>query len=190
MNYNEYDVSGLDKGITNINPLPKGEQSELAECNGAPIGGTPINNDTIKRKSKRYSYLLTIKCHARVHVPKDTLDAVLKEVIRKVNASHLKSEWSSLVGYEEDSKGRMHIHTHLVTQKPLFMKKYQKPGWSIHFSDRKDGKQMDGTLAIKYIMKLDQTPNAVLQRFDENYYRFNNRFYEQESMPNLVALLD
>jgi len=190
MNYNEYDVCGLDKGIMNINSQPKGEQSELAECNGAPISGTLINNDNIKSKPDKRSYLVTIKCHARVHVDKETLDNVLKETVKKVNASRLKSEWSCIVGYEEDSKGRMHLHTHLVTEKAIFMKKYQKPGWSIHFADRKDGKYMTGDRAIRYITKLDQSREAVLQRFDENYYRFVNRFYDQESMPNLQTLLD
>lgn len=183
---NEYDSNGLDKGIVNMNPLPKGEQSELPECNGGPIGGTPINNGDNKVKR---SYLVTIKCHAKVYVSQDELDRVLAETKNKVNASRLKADWSSIVGYEEDSLGRMHLHTFLVTEKAIFMKKYQKPGWSIHFQDRKAGKYMTGKRALRYITKLDQSSNAVKQRFDENYYRFVNRFLP-ESLPEQPALLD
>lgn len=163
----------LDRGISNKNTLPKGECNELAEQSGAPISGTLINN---AKTIAKYTYLVTIKCHAKVAVPKDTLDSILAETVKKVNASRLKSDWSCIVGYEEDSIGRMHLHTFLITQKPIFMKKYQKPGWSIHFQSRKNDKYITSKSAIEYITKLDQSPNAVAQRFDANYYRFNNRF--------------
>jgi len=161
----------------------KREDVYIGACDeGAPISGTLINNGKTPVKTRKFTYLVTVKCHAKVHVPKLDLDEVLALTIKKVNASKLKADWSSIIGYEEDSIGRMHIHTFLVTEKELYMKKYQRPGWSIHFSDRKDGKVMTSAIALKYITKLDQSPNAVEQRFDANYYRFVGRF--------LPALLD
>lgn len=151
----------------------KRESSPRTCDEGAPISGTLINNG---KSNSRYTYLLTIKCHARVHVPKAYLDELLLQTRRKINSSKLKADWSSLVAYEEDSIGRMHIHTFFITQKPIFMEKYQIPGWSVHFQSRKDGKLLDGKSALSYMSKLPQGIHAVNQRFDVNWYRFISRF--------------
>ena len=174
MNINE----DLDYGIPNVECQPKGEGSPELATKEHQLA-KPINNG---RPKPKYTYLVTIKCHAKFAISKYDLDQVLQETIKKVNASKLKADWSSIVGYEEDSIGRMHVHTFLVTEKQLFMSKYQKPGWSIHFQARKDGHVMTSQRALTYITKQDQCPAAIQQRFDANQYRFVGRF--------LPALLD
>lgn len=145
--------------------LPKGEQSEPATKEHQVVE-RPLNNGI--------TYLVTIKCHAKCHIPKEYLDDVLKETVKKL--TRVGAEWSSIVGYEEDSIGRMHLHTICKTQKPVFLKKLQKPGWSIHFQTRKDGKVLGPKGCLKYVTKLKQSPMAIDRRFNANYYRFINRF--------------
>lgn len=171
-NFNEYDEF-LDKGISSKNTLPKGEQGELATkehhnvehiCNTGTKRVRPIK--------PKLTYLVTIKCHAMVHVTKAELDSVYAETVKKLG----RADWSSIIGYEEDSKKRMHIHTFVVVHKEPFFEKLQKPGWSIHFSKSGFPRNLDGKAAINYILKESQTPNAIAQRFDGNRYQFINRF--------------
>lgn len=166
MNNNEYDSNGLDKGITGMNDQPKEERSDIAERSGALSGKIPLNNGKTKNV---YHYLVTIKCHAKCHVNKYVLDSVLQETVKKL--TRVGADWSSLVGYEEDSRNRMHLHTIVKTTAKVPMKKMQKPGWSIHFNQVENPKA-----TVKYITKCGINKFQIEQRFDENFYKWGNRF--------------
>lgn len=182
MNDNEYDVCGLDKGITNINNQPKAEHSDPAERSGALSGIIPLNNGNNHKSLYNYCYMVTIKCHAKCHIPKLVLDTILRDLVKKLKRH--RAEWSSFCGYEEDSMNRMHLHTLVKTATVPTFAKYQIPGWSIHFQP------IDSIGAgLKYIMKCGINQFVIEQRFDTNYYKWGNRF-PQESMPVLSDLLE
>lgn len=100
------------------------------------------------------TYLVTIKCNKARYVSKVMLDKQLRLLVNKLTGC--KADWSCIVGYEEDSVHRMHLHTIVKCTKQPYFKKYQIPSWTIHFQLVNDSKN-----ALKYILKNDQNPYAI-----------------------------
>ena len=104
------------------------------------------------------------------HVTREELDTVYDGIVKKLP----NADWSDHVAYEEDSLGRMHLHTYtMIKGRAPYYKKFQKSGMSIDFTEFEWDRQM---VVLNYLNKHDQSDNAVNQRFDENQYRFSNLF--------------
>lgn len=115
-------------------------------------------------------YLVTIKCNHLLHTTREALDQAHARLVKRVK----RAEWSDLKVYEDDSMGRMHIHTYcLIRGKTPYFRNLQEPGWTIDFSYFPWTDQM---FVINYFHKHDQTENAITQRFEENWFRFGYHF--------------
>jgi len=111
-------------------------------------------------------YMVTIKLHKLDYVSKEELDTQLNKLVKRMK----NTDWSSIVAYETDSLHRMHLHTSCsITGRPPYFKLLQQPGMSINFATRN---QASGKKIIKYILKFDQSPQAIINRFmiNEHYW--------------------
>lgn len=135
-------------------------------------------NDTSKRRLIRHNtYLVTIKPHALIHHTKASLDMYLARTVKKL--TRCKAEWSCINGYEEDTLGRMHLHTIVKTQgTPLFSKVNTDKKVQVHF--RELSSEKDRERGARYVLKYNQGKYAVEQRFDANFIRFKHPVYKYE----------
>ncbi len=112
-------------------------------------------------------YLITIKNNAMKFTSLLELEKVYRALIESITSASV--QWSANVGYELDSRSRLHLHTYISTSRQLYFPKYQKHGWTIHFKLIPKNAIPD---IIRYIIKGCQHP-AYLQQLETESMIYN-----------------
>lgn len=115
-------------------------------------------------------YLVTIKRNAMDFTSMDDLKQMYHSV--KDSMKNVSAEWSSFVGYELDSRRRLHLHTYISTKRKLYFPKYGRAGWTIHFKEVPEDAVAD---VIRYISKCNQNKYYL-----ENLEVVSQLYYQDE----------
>lgn len=118
----------------------------------------------VKRNSCYY-WLVTIKRNAMEFTSIKDIGRVLFNL--KENMTNVGAEWSDNVGYELDSRSRLHLHTYISASRRIYFPRYALKGWSIHFKEVNKDAIPD---VISYILKGVQHPAYLEQLELESYY--------------------
>lgn len=119
-----------------------------------------------------HCYIVTIKCNHKEAISRELLDAEYNRIVKAVP----KGDWTAAKTYEEDSNGRMHIHTICeIEGKQPYFKRLQRKGWTINFAEFPAA---DYHKVLGYCHKNDQSEYSIKQLFEGNNYRFGYHFQE------------
>ncbi len=110
--------------------------------------------------------LITIKNNSIKYTSVDEIVSVYRNLVKDMDNG---MEWSSNPAIELDSLSRLHLHTIGYTYRAPYYKKYQRPGWTIHFQPIP---AKEKSRVLNYLRKEDQSISAVQNRDNQSYYSY------------------
>lgn len=117
-----------------------------------------------------YFYLVTIKNNFFGYTSRQAIHKTYMETLCKGR----KMEWSSIISYELDKLSRWHMHTYVRTERPVYLKKFIKKGWTIHFQIVTDENSIPNV--INYITKYSQNKYYLEQLDIRSFSTYNFMF--------------